>query len=135
MLNKNRFKEIARKEESSVVLPGDIFVEDIDINDEDLLSLEKDMDRYSFKVINVYEKNDKRSVSKYYLDMNELSDDLEPIYLLKEGGFVGVCISLTFNAEKSQGVFLVDGSHFGTNKSGSTTENSKDISTYSFGFK
>ena len=144
MLDKTRFKEVT--DEGTVTLPGNIKIKDVDITDEELAIYEKDMDRHSFKVLNVFsvigpnnKALNKRSASKYYLDLSDLDKSMSPLFLIEKGQFIGVCISLTYNRITSLGVFLVNGEHYGASQKGSTKVHDfieeSDIDTYSFGFK
>ena len=96
------FKEI--NESGDIILPGNIKVKDIDVSKEELSIYEKEMNSYSFKVLNLHTiinfKNkelNKRDVSKYYLDLSDLDDYFKPIFLVQNHKFIGVCISVTYS--------------------------------------
>ena len=130
MLDKNRFVEIVDKD-GDIVLPGNLAVRKVIPSEEALLVLEKDMDRYSVRVRNSYMSKNGEHHNKYDEDLSTLSDHLKPLYILKDGRFFGVCLILTYEGKESLGVFLVNGTQYGSNRKG--TE--KDIDILDLGSK
>ena len=130
MLDKNRFVEIVDKD-GDIFLPGNLVVRKVIPSEEELLDLEKDIDCYSLKVRNTYMSKNGEHHNKYYEDLSTLSDHLRPLYILKDGRFFGLCLALTFEGKESLGVFLVNGTQYGSNRKG--TE--KDIDILDLGSK
>ena len=134
MLDKNRFVEVVSDNEE-IILPGDIKVRKVIPSKEELELLDKDMDRYSIRVRNTYKTSNRETHHKYDEDLSTLSDHLEPLYILKDKKFFGLCLSLTFNAEKRLGVFLVSGGTHGATTDGHKNKEEEDINVYDLGFK
>lgn len=121
MLDKNRFVEIVEEkhqQDGDIFLPGNLLVRPLIPSEKTLVEIEIDMDRYSLRVRNTYISKEKEYHNKYDEELSSLSDHLKPLYILKDGRFFGVCLTLTYEGKESQGVFLTDSSQYGSNKKG-----------------
>lgn len=139
MLDKNKLVtlvDIIDKREDDILLPNSFMVRPISLSKEELETLEKDMNRYSFRVRNTsIDKDGREHHFKYDEDLSTLSDHLKPLYVIKNSHLFGVVLSLIFNGEERQCVFLTNGEIFGENFSGHKNDIEEDISTYNLGYK
>ena len=122
MIDKGNFKEVLLENtEGAMLLPGDIYVKDIELSDEEVNSIMEEMSHYLFKHKHHYSYTnwehsecDEENNNVVTCHLNELDEHYEPIYLVKDKQFYGLCV---VTADKHRATFLTNGESYGKTES------------------
>ena len=118
MIDKNSFKEVSlEKIEGNEPLPGNIYIKDIELSDEEMNVILEEMSHYRFKTKHnssytnwEHSECDDESSFTYLRTLDDLPKYHRPIYLIKDKHFYGLCVITTGS---SRATFLVNGKSYG----------------------